>query len=330
MPVGGAGGRSKTRPRPTGRAPSTLAPPSRKRQTIRPRGRAALGAISPTHPSAQSWLSYFLVRRPRRSTGLRSCQTHTRQTSRRGQIRDPDVDVPLPETARQLLVGRNPELGKVAVPLGPRRVVRIREIEGVDDVAALPAAVGWRITVRPRRPARTALSHPATADGPGIDVERQGLDGPRVLELADESGDAPVFAAANQIDRFLVVQRLDRLRHPNRDVLRTHDPLEALHNRPEFRDPIGTSSTRLTPLTQPPAHSARRRTRRLRNDAVAQVPSPVNPYGFVCESGTHKLNCSRFTSSESSDFRRKFDASSSMLARGVLLCGILESDRRNR
>jgi hypothetical protein len=44
---------------------------------------------------------------------------------------------------------------------------------------------------------------PATANGRGIDVERQGLDGSRILELADGRGDSAVLAAANQLDALL-------------------------------------------------------------------------------------------------------------------------------
>lgn len=40
---------------------------------------------------------------------------------------------------------RHAALGEVPVPLGPQSVVGVGEVEGVDDLAALPAVVAWRL-----------------------------------------------------------------------------------------------------------------------------------------------------------------------------------------
>jgi hypothetical protein len=133
-------------------------------------------------------------------------QTDTFKARRCREVGHPDVDLPEPDPARQLLVRRNALLGEVAVPLRPGGLFRIREIEGAEDIAALPPTVGRRHADRwPSRPRVVwSVPHPAADDRRAIDIERHGLDGPGIFQLADQRGHASVLTPPDQVDRLLV------------------------------------------------------------------------------------------------------------------------------
>jgi hypothetical protein len=58
-----------------------------------------------------------------------------------------DIDLPCPQLAWHLRKWWNRSLGEVAVPLGPGSLLAVGQVEGVDDIAALPAVVWRRIAL---------------------------------------------------------------------------------------------------------------------------------------------------------------------------------------
>lgn len=151
-------------------------------------------------------MTHVLVRRPRTPTWSWRGQTHALETSGRREIGDSQIDLPLPDPARHLLVRWNALLGQVAVPLRPSRVLGVSEVESTDDITSLPAVVRRRHSHRwPRRGRFRSMPDPAADDRDSIDLERHALDGAGVLELADQGCNAAVLTAPDQLDRLLVV-----------------------------------------------------------------------------------------------------------------------------
>lgn len=72
---------------------------------------------------------------------------------------------------------------------------------------------------------------PDSIDADPIDVERQGSGCDRFLEGGDDSRDPKVFATRDQLERLSVVERRNRLVHPDRDVLGVHHPQQSLADR---------------------------------------------------------------------------------------------------
>ena len=128
-----------------------------------------------------------------------------------------------PYVSRKLLQRWYAPLGQVAIPLGPQRLLLIGEVEGVDYLAALPPVVAWR-----RRPeawvsAVRDVTQPRSGGVNRIDVERQRTvtsDSAGRLELRNDPGDLACSASSDQLERLLIVERLDRLRQPDRNVVR--------------------------------------------------------------------------------------------------------------
>jgi hypothetical protein len=117
----------------------------------------------------------------------------------------------------------------VAVPARPgagttrpcRRIVH-GQIEGVHVVAALPSVVGRRIPVGEGRSAGVGMPDPTARDADRVDVERQALDGAWIFQLRDDAGDAPIVATGDDVQRLVVVERLDRFGEPYGDVVGVH------------------------------------------------------------------------------------------------------------
>jgi len=134
-----------------------------------------------------------------------------------------------PHIARHLPCRRQPALCQLAIPLRPERVLALRQIEGVNDEATLPAVISGRLG--PRAWIRTMgdVTQPRAGGVDSRDVERQcGLtsDSPRRLELGDDPRDLARLAPSDQLERLSIVERLDGLRKPDRDVLRLDHPCE--------------------------------------------------------------------------------------------------------
>jgi hypothetical protein len=55
-----------------------------------------------------------------------------------------------------------------------------------------------------------------------VDVERQALDRAWIFQLRDDAGDAPIVATGDDVQRLVVVERLDRFGEPYGDVVGVH------------------------------------------------------------------------------------------------------------
>jgi len=75
--------------------------------------------------------------------------------------------------ARKLVHGRYTTLGEMSVPLSPKRVLLLGEVDGVDDVAVLPAVVAERLRARARVRAMRNVAQPGACRADRIDVEGQ-------------------------------------------------------------------------------------------------------------------------------------------------------------
>jgi hypothetical protein len=64
-------------------------------------------------------------------------------------------------------------LGQVAVPLSPKGLLLVGEVEGIDDLAALPAVVARRLRSDARVSEVRDVTQPRTGGVNRIDVERQ-------------------------------------------------------------------------------------------------------------------------------------------------------------
>lgn len=75
-------------------------------------------------------------------------EPHRRELVACRQIGYFDIDLPCPQLAGHLCEWWDHALGEVAVPLGPGGVLTVGEIKRVNDIAALPAVVWWRVALR--------------------------------------------------------------------------------------------------------------------------------------------------------------------------------------
>ena len=158
MPIGGAGGRSTSRPRPTGWTPSIFSPTSLN-------SRGSFRAAAPRSERSSRTSPLPTDPRPRLGMAAKSSGPAAAPAIRRAQgvalskgwqrehLR------PMPQSPRHLLVRWDALLGKVAIPFRPRSVLDVSEVESIDDVSALPAAVGRRDANGPRRHAVGPVSH---------------------------------------------------------------------------------------------------------------------------------------------------------------------------
>jgi hypothetical protein len=119
----------------------------------------------------------------------------------------------------------------MAVPLRPDRLRRVAQVDRVDNRALLPTVIRGRIAVREWAPTWPSVLEPGAADTQLIDVERQESDCAGILDARDQASDLHVVAARDQVDRLLIVERLDRLGEPDRDVVGADDPLQAFRDR---------------------------------------------------------------------------------------------------
>ena len=152
-------------------------------------------------------------------------KTHTTEALSRGEISDLNrFDLARPQIAWRLDVRGKAGLSEMPAPLRPGGLLPIREVERINDLATLPATVRWRVGPAQRIEPVWYVSDPDPLDHHRLDVEGQGSDRTRALQGGEQLSHMPVLAARDQIHRLLVVERLDRLAQPNRDVTGIHDP----------------------------------------------------------------------------------------------------------
>ena len=80
-----------------------------------------------------------------------------------------------PESLRRVM---SRYFGEMAIPLGPDRRLRFREVDGIDDVATLPAVVRRVLSPRKRRKTGSGMPEPLATDASGVDRQRQGYAAP--------------------------------------------------------------------------------------------------------------------------------------------------------
>jgi hypothetical protein len=78
-----------------------------------------------------------------------------------------------PQVARQVMQGSEAPLGEVPVPLGPRGLRAVGEVEGIHDDAPLPPPVARRDRPVARIRSVRDVAQPRSLDVNRIDVERQ-------------------------------------------------------------------------------------------------------------------------------------------------------------
>jgi len=93
-------------------------------------------------------LADVLIGRPGASTWGRWSQSDRSQLIARSKIGHLDVDLPRPQFARHLCERRDGELGEVPVPLSPRGLLAVGQVERVDGLASLPSVVWRRVPLR--------------------------------------------------------------------------------------------------------------------------------------------------------------------------------------
>jgi hypothetical protein len=69
--------------------------------------------------------------------------------------------------------GRYATLGEMPVPLSPQRVLLLGDVEGVEDVAALPPVVAGRLRPRTRTRVVRNVAQPDASRVDCIDIECQ-------------------------------------------------------------------------------------------------------------------------------------------------------------
>jgi hypothetical protein len=115
-----------------------------------------------------------LIGRPSFAAWCRPCEPDACESVHIAEIGhvEPSHSV-APDVSRQLLHRWYAPLGEVAIPLSPQRLPLIGEVEGVDDVASLPAVVARRLRPEVWVGAVRDLTQPRACGVNRIDVERQ-------------------------------------------------------------------------------------------------------------------------------------------------------------
>src|SRR3954451_11116564 len=96
-------------------------------------------------------------------------------------------------------------LSQVAIPLGPERARIVGQVEGVNHLTALPAAVTRRLRPSAWVCTMRHLTQPRAGSVDRGDVERQRgstSDGAGRLELRDDPRNLPRLTASNQLERL--------------------------------------------------------------------------------------------------------------------------------
>lgn len=165
-----------------------------------------------------------LAGRPLCRCGHRRGKADPRQSRITVQQRDPiQVDPPAPQIARDRCGRWESRAGQRAIPLGPRGVGLVGEVPRRNSGAMLPAAVGRLGRFVKGIAALRDVPDEDVMDAAGIDVEGCHLRDWHALERRDEPRQAAVVAGPDDVDGTSVIESLDRLDQPDRDVVRAHD-----------------------------------------------------------------------------------------------------------
>ena len=234
------GGREAPRRRAGGRKAERAARPDRRRRRTEPGPPVGRRSAPPGQPSLPAKAAR---RRPEtaatssaRAAAAEADTTKPVTVAEVGDIQG--LQAVAPHVARELMHGRDPQLRECSVPLGPQRRLSVRQVERVDNGSALPAVVGGR-TAGCADPAMGGVAQPHSGDVNRIDVQRQRdtSDGAGRLERGDHSRNLAGAAAGDELERLAVVERLDRLRHPDGDVLGMDDARSADRRSQRARRP---------------------------------------------------------------------------------------------
>jgi hypothetical protein len=131
----------RRRDRPSGQDQRIL----NKEAENQPIGSGCTRRQKPIPPVLPECLADLLVARPRFPAWSWVGQADAGESGRVAEIGDLERSNPVtPHVARKLLNRWYAPLGQVAIPLSPQGLLLICQVEGVDDLAALPAVVaGW-------------------------------------------------------------------------------------------------------------------------------------------------------------------------------------------
>lgn len=138
---------------------------SRKKQRIRPLGRAALGASSPGQPSFQSRLPSRWNESHEWRPGTGGESPTVGEPLRCVEAGDFEINPPGPKLARHLREWWDQALGEMAIPLSPGRVRVVGKVERVDSISVLPAVVRRRLTLRQWLRTGVGVLEPEAANG---------------------------------------------------------------------------------------------------------------------------------------------------------------------
>jgi hypothetical protein len=129
-----------------------------------------------------------LTRRPSSAAWPRQCEADARESARITEIGhlEPSSSV-TPHISWELLHRRYASFREVAIPLRPEGLLVVSEVERVDDIAPLPAAVAWWLRPKAWISAVRDLTQPRTCRVDRIDIECQSA-GPQTAP-GDSSSD---------------------------------------------------------------------------------------------------------------------------------------------
>lgn len=177
-------------------------------------------------------LAYRLEALPSMSLWQRKSEADSRKLGLAPKVGDSiHLNFEAPQVSWQLVGRPQGQLFDLAVPLSPGCLARIGKVEAGDLRAALPAPVRGRLRAPPDRAAMGEMAIPHAVGANTVDVERQGSGRDRFLERGDNARNPQVLAGGEQIEWLAVIERGDRLVHPNRDVLGVHHPQQSFADR---------------------------------------------------------------------------------------------------
>jgi hypothetical protein len=148
---------------------------SAKTQTTKASARAALRVISPAQPSRHSvsptsWYQGQVLRRGGK------VEAERRQAPHAAQVGELEIEIPHVVVVRDRMRGRQAALGEPPVPLSDRGRRLVGETQPADDIATLPAPVGWLGRAAEQVGAVWGVADPFAADVHGVDAQRHQLN----------------------------------------------------------------------------------------------------------------------------------------------------------
>jgi hypothetical protein len=140
-------------------------------QPIGPRGAGRKKSLPALVPER---FAHVLIGRPRLPAWSRQRQADALESIRIAEIGHVEgLHSMAPDVAGELVHRWYAALREVAIPLSPKRFLVVSEVEGVDDVAALPAVIARRLRPEAWVGEVRDLTQPCSRRVDRIDVERQ-------------------------------------------------------------------------------------------------------------------------------------------------------------